>query len=48
MWAKIIAGKLWILMGGKMELKKEQSNENLKYDQLSIELQERIYFMLYK
>ena len=25
-----------------MELKKEQSNENLKYDQLSIELQERI------
>lgn len=29
-------------MGGKMELKKEQSNDNLKYDQLSIELQERI------
>ena len=25
-----------------MELKKEQSNDNLKYDQLSIELQERI------
>ena len=25
-------------MGGKMELKKEQSNDNLKYDQLSIEL----------